>query len=557
MLDNSSSQMLVLDNSIDATPKMPRPPSRVCLRSQSSINLGAHSSCGVSGPSEQPAGSLLPTGCLPVKSSTMRDRSKSTTMQRSVSWAAGVGAATKHHAPAPVPQTWSPAQHEITATRSAPAGGASNADSDANSATTAEERNSDRSDETTSSDPDSHSSSTSAGNKTSCCKPRLLLLHVEADVETVWGDTVVLVGSTPQLGRWTVSGGLPLTTEAQTYPRWRLSACIELDDGRPLQQDSVDASADCLDGVGAAPAPGGSNNIEFKLVVVHAPDADGAREPARWEVFGAGEGTRGDASANRRLHLGSSDAAGEGHQALEAHLLLRWCELPMDVKWCVPDAPTPLPPSMSSPSKSPSKSPQNISPALPREFIVSQTPLTAEAFMGGTEANTAAVQARGTGGKRLSRPSSVLRMPRGASCPHFAPLSSVPGSDRPSSAQASMADGPTTSWALPLSVVVAPRQPSRQVSALELPPAATAAEVTDVATLGAGVGVGVDLGAGVGVGVGVGMNIHVDANKSSAEAAQSMQQGGDSSVQHQHPQSLSEMRRQMLRTLTARPPLPD
>ena len=48
------------------------------------------------------------------------------------------------------------------------------------------------------------------------------LVSFEVEAETRWGDTVVLVGSTPQLGSWVPDAGLPLQTDERTYPAWRL-----------------------------------------------------------------------------------------------------------------------------------------------------------------------------------------------------------------------------------------------------------------------------------------------------------------------------------------------
>jgi len=49
---------------------------------------------------------------------------------------------------------------------------------------------------------------------------RLVSFQVKA--ETRWGDTVLLVGSTPQLGSWAPERGLELSTDGALYPMWRL-----------------------------------------------------------------------------------------------------------------------------------------------------------------------------------------------------------------------------------------------------------------------------------------------------------------------------------------------
>ena len=50
----------------------------------------------------------------------------------------------------------------------------------------------------------------------------------QVQAETRWGDTVVLVGSAPQLGVWDPARGLPLVTDAASYPLWRLPAAQSL-----------------------------------------------------------------------------------------------------------------------------------------------------------------------------------------------------------------------------------------------------------------------------------------------------------------------------------------
>lgn len=70
-------------------------------------------------------------------------------------------------------------------------------------------------------------------------------LTIEAKTETQWGDTVVLVGSTAQLGSWQPSRGIRLCTDASSYPVWSVT----------LPLDAITA--------GDAPP-------EFKLVILRA-----------------------------------------------------------------------------------------------------------------------------------------------------------------------------------------------------------------------------------------------------------------------------------------------
>mmetsp|Transcript_57226 Transcript_57226/g.94614 ORF Transcript_57226/g.94614 Transcript_57226/m.94614 type:complete len:300 (-) Transcript_57226:309-1208(-) len=44
----------------------------------------------------------------------------------------------------------------------------------------------------------------------------------EVVVDTLWGDTVLLVGSSPQLGTWDCTKGVRLATDASTYPTWHV-----------------------------------------------------------------------------------------------------------------------------------------------------------------------------------------------------------------------------------------------------------------------------------------------------------------------------------------------
>ncbi|KAL1529972.1 hypothetical protein AB1Y20_000899 [Prymnesium parvum] len=47
-----------------------------------------------------------------------------------------------------------------------------------------------------------------------------------AKVETHWGDTVMIVGSCPELGGWQPLRGVPMTTNCQCYPTWTASLTV-------------------------------------------------------------------------------------------------------------------------------------------------------------------------------------------------------------------------------------------------------------------------------------------------------------------------------------------
>ena len=70
-------------------------------------------------------------------------------------------------------------------------------------------------------------------------------------VETRWGDTVVITGSSEQLGHWQPERGLRLSTNEHTYPAWRCS--------EPLVMSRLD--------------------VEYKLVIMRAPNATPEWEP--------------------------------------------------------------------------------------------------------------------------------------------------------------------------------------------------------------------------------------------------------------------------------------
>ena len=64
-------------------------------------------------------------------------------------------------------------------------------------------------------------------------------------VETQWGDSVVLCGSSEELGCWAPARGLRLETSPETYPVWR--CCVELRGDSPVEYKVVR-----LRGAGAA-----------------------------------------------------------------------------------------------------------------------------------------------------------------------------------------------------------------------------------------------------------------------------------------------------------------
>ena len=93
----------------------------------------------------------------------------------------------------------------------------------------------------------------------------------QVQAETRWGDTVVLVGSAPQLGLWDPARGLPLLTDAASYPLWRLPAAQSLAVGEVC---------------------------EFKFVIMRAAH-DGQPSSVEWEEL----------QDNRRLQLGAEAPA--------------------------------------------------------------------------------------------------------------------------------------------------------------------------------------------------------------------------------------------------------
>jgi len=93
----------------------------------------------------------------------------------------------------------------------------------------------------------------------------------QVQAETRWGDTVVLVGSAPQLGVWDPARGLPLVTDAASYPLWRLPAAQSMAVGEVC---------------------------EFKFVIMRAAH-EGQPSSVEWEEL----------QENRRLQLGAEAPA--------------------------------------------------------------------------------------------------------------------------------------------------------------------------------------------------------------------------------------------------------
>jgi len=122
-------------------------------------------------------------------------------------------------------------------------------------------------------------------------------LTFEVEVETRWGDSVVLVGSTPQLGSWDPHKGLPMTTTAESYPIWRLG---------PKEQTEV--ATEC--------------SFEYKIVILRTRPAHGDRQliEAEWEPL----------LQNRWLTLGDAEVSGDLHMNSrwgQSHTLV-WTLLP-------------------------------------------------------------------------------------------------------------------------------------------------------------------------------------------------------------------------------------
>lgn len=56
--------------------------------------------------------------------------------------------------------------------------------------------------------------------------PMGLSVSFAADVETSWGDCVVLVGNTASLGSWQAEHGVRLATNANSYPTWTAQVAL-------------------------------------------------------------------------------------------------------------------------------------------------------------------------------------------------------------------------------------------------------------------------------------------------------------------------------------------
>ena len=109
------------------------------------------------------------------------------------------------------------------------------------------------------------------------------LVCFKAEVETQWGDSVVIVGSTNQLGNWTPRKGIALSTDETTYPVWHL-------------RNGIDMGEQC--------------DVEYKLVILRAA-RDGQPAHEQWEEIGESP------LENRQLKLGLEAPA-------EVRLTLRW-----------------------------------------------------------------------------------------------------------------------------------------------------------------------------------------------------------------------------------------
>ena len=95
-------------------------------------------------------------------------------------------------------------------------------------------------------------------------RPLFVRVSFEVRTETTFGDTVVIVGETPQLGGWEPERGIPMSTSEENYPIWRVEPLL-------LSEHS-------------------NGDVEFKFAVL---GADGHR----WEPL----------PHNRRLVLGGEE----------------------------------------------------------------------------------------------------------------------------------------------------------------------------------------------------------------------------------------------------------
>lgn len=118
-----------------------------------------------------------------------------------------------------------------------------------------------------------------------------------AAAETLWGDKVLLVGSTKQLGNWRpADSSVMLTTDNNSYPLWTITGVnLELPpDGTPLEYKVVILRPSCGPGGGATWDP-----------------------PIEWEPL----------AENRRLAVHSR------HSSKSAHITLRWGEEHESLQW--------------------------------------------------------------------------------------------------------------------------------------------------------------------------------------------------------------------------------
>ena len=116
--------------------------------------------------------------------------------------------------------------------------------------------------------------------------------HLAVHAETLWGDRLMLVGSSAQLGRWNpAESSVELTTDRKSYPVWRVSRELTL--------------------------PPNGEALEYKVIIVRS-RGGGALEPLfEWEPL----------PENRRI------APNESHKSKTAHVSIRWGEHPQSVQW--------------------------------------------------------------------------------------------------------------------------------------------------------------------------------------------------------------------------------
>ena len=110
--------------------------------------------------------------------------------------------------------------------------------------------------------------------------------------ETMWGDKVMLCGSSPQMGQWQAqSSSLVLTTDSKSYPVWR--GCFELE------------------------VPQSGDPLEYKLVIVRGSSHSLGQPVIEWEPLGE----------NRRIALN------QHHASKAAHVGLVWGEPGATLQW--------------------------------------------------------------------------------------------------------------------------------------------------------------------------------------------------------------------------------